>query len=215
MARRINMPAYLRLILLFALGCQALSPANAQILTTNFGTNRSSLYHRETAQERYDRVMNDLTNAVSEEDRSFEIGRAAKASFDVGKIDDARKYAQKLMTLLQKYQTTKTNCDCDIGDAIQDVNIVFGRIALREGRVEDAKHYLIEAGKSPGSPVMDSFGPNMSLAKDLLEKGERDVVLEYFGLCRKFWSFHNDKLDEWSQDVKAGKIPKFGANLVY
>jgi len=31
------------------------------------------------------------------------------------------------------------------------------------------------------------FGPNVSLAKDLIEKGERDTVVEYFEACRKFW----------------------------
>ncbi len=87
---------------------------------------------------------------------------------------------------------------------------------MREGPIEDAERYLIEAGKSPGSPQMDSFGPNMSLAKDLLEKGERDVVLEYFELCRKFGGkMHGDQLNKWSQQVKDGKIPDFGANLVY
>jgi hypothetical protein len=55
----------------------------------------------------------------------------------------------------------------------------------------------------------------MSLAKDLLEKGERNVVLEHFELCRKFWKMDRGRLDQWSQDVKAGKIPDFGANLVY
>jgi hypothetical protein len=62
---------------------------------------------------------------------------------------------------------------------------------------------------------MNSFGPNMSLAKDLLEKGEREVVLEYFELCRKFWKMDNGRRNDWSQEVKAGKIPDFGANLVY
>lgn len=205
-----NAPSFL--ILLFALGCIALSPVIAQTPST-VDTNRSSLHHRETPQERYDRAMTELTNAVNEEARFYALGYAAKESFNVGKIEDARKYAQELMTYLAKYQKSETNWD--FGNAIQDTNIVFGRIAMREGRIEDAKRYLIGAGKSPGSAVMDSFGPNMSLAKDLLQKGERDVVLEYFDLCRKFWSFHNDKLDEWSQDVKAGKIPNFGANLVY
>ncbi|MGI8966464.1 MAG: RNA polymerase subunit sigma-24, partial [Limisphaerales bacterium] len=92
---------------------------------------------------------------------------------------------------------------------------VLGRIAVREGKIESAKKYLIEAGKSPGSPQMDSFGPNMSLAQDLLEKGERETVLEYFKLCRKFWTSHPDKLDEWTQDVRKGKTPDFGANLFY
>jgi hypothetical protein len=92
--------------------------------------------------------------------------------------------------------------------------MVLGRIAVREGRIEDAKRFLIEAGKSPGSPQLDSFGPDMGLAKDLLEKGERDTVLEYFQLCRKFWEVgRRGKLDQWTKDVKAGKMPDFGLNL--
>ena len=62
---------------------------------------------------------------------------------------------------------------------------------------------------------MNSFGPNMSLASDLLEKGEREVVLEYFELCRKFWQLDMGRLDKWSQEIKSGTIPNFGANLVY
>ncbi len=135
---------------------------------------------------------------------------AAKESFEVGKIEDARKYATNLLTLAPKYRG-----DWNYGNAIQDGNLVLGRIALKEGRTEEAKQYLIEAGKSPGSPQMNSFGPNMSLAKDLLEKGEQDVVLQYFDLCRKFWEMGHDDLDQWSKDVKAGKVPDFGANLVY
>jgi hypothetical protein len=57
------------------------------------------------------------------------------------------------------------------------------------------------------------YGPNMSLAKDLLEKGEKQGVLDYFALCRKFWN--SGRLDEWSQQVTEGTIPDFGANLVH
>jgi hypothetical protein len=55
----------------------------------------------------------------------------------------------------------------------------------------------------------------MSLAKELLEKGENDVALQYFDLCRKFWNMDDQQLDAWAKDVKAGKVPEFGANLVY
>ncbi len=48
-----------------------------------------------------------------------------------------------------------------------------------------------------------------------LENGERDAVVEYFELCRKFWKMDTGRLDQWSQQAKAGKIPDFGANLVY
>lgn len=125
-------------------------------------------------------------------------------------MEDADKYARELLTLAPTFQG-----NWNYGNAIQDGNLVLGRIALHEGQTVEAKQYLLEAGKSPGSPTMNSFGPNMSLARDLLEKGERETVLQYFELCRKFWEMDDGKLDQWSQEVKADKIPRFGANLVY
>src|SRR5205823_3258587 len=113
------------------------------------------------------------------------------------------------MALLPKFQG-----NWNYGNAMQDANLVLGRIAVREGRIDQAKRFLIEAGKSPGSPQMDTFGPNMSLAKDLLGKGEPDVVVQYFDLCRKFWKMDDGRLNKWSQQAKLGTIPDFGANLV-
>ena len=163
-----------------------------------------------TPQQRLQRAMKELDAARTPEKRFYGLNDAAKESFVVGKTEDAQKYALELRTLLPQFQG-----NWNYGNAVQDANLVLGRIAVREGRIDDAKRYLLEAGKSPGSPQMDTFGPNMSLAKDLLEKGERPVVLEYFELCRKFWKMHDGRLDTWSQQVKDGKIPDFGANLVY
>jgi tetratricopeptide (TPR) repeat protein len=163
-----------------------------------------------TPQQRLDHAVNELAKAKNQEERFYALSDVAKESFVTGNIEDARKYAKELMTLLPEFKG-----NWNYGNAVQDANLVLGRIAVTEGRIDDAKRYLIEAGRSPGSPQMNSFGPNMSLAKDLLEKGERDVVLEYFELCRKFWEMHGGQLDEWSRDVKTGKIPNFGANLLY
>jgi hypothetical protein len=163
-----------------------------------------------TPQGRLDKAMKELAAASTDEKRFYALDDAAKESFNVGKIQDAEKYANELLKMAPDFKS-----DWNYGNAIQDGNLVLGRIAVKDGRIEDAKKYLLAAGKSPGSPQMDSFGPNMSLAKDLLEKGERDVVLQYFDECRKFWESDYGKLDEWSKEVKAGKIPDFGANLVY
>jgi hypothetical protein len=54
----------------------------------------------------------------------------------------------------------------------------------------------------------------MTLAKELLEKGQTEVVLEYFDLCAKFWRYQ-PRLSEWTIAVKQGAIPDFGANLDY
>jgi uncharacterized membrane protein YeaQ/YmgE (transglycosylase-associated protein family) len=163
-----------------------------------------------TPQGRLDKATRELTTASTDENRFYSLDSAAKESFNVGKIDDANKFANELLKLAPNFRG-----NWNYGNAIQDGNLVLGRIAARDGRIEEAKNYLLEAGKSPGSPQMDSFGPNMGLAKDLLEKGDRDTVLQYFELCRKFWKMDYGKLDQWSQEVKAGKIPEFGANLVY
>lgn len=163
-----------------------------------------------TPQQRLDRAITELSKANTQEERFYALNDAAKESFVGGKVEDARKYAQELLEMLPRFKG-----NWNYGNAVQDANLVLGRIAVHEGRIDDAKHYLIEAGKSPGSPQMDSFGPNMSLAKDLLKKGEKDVVLEYFKLCRNFWKMGKEDLDQWTLDVKVGKIPDFRANLVY
>ncbi|MFF3226864.1 hypothetical protein ACFYV7_29000 [Nocardia suismassiliense] len=143
-------------------------------------------------------------------DRFYLLPDLAKDSFTAGDIEAAREYAQELLAIAPGFRD-----NWNYGNAIHDANMVLGRIALCEGRVDDAKGHLLAAGNSPGSPQMDTFGPNMSLAKDLLERGERLVVLEYFELCRRFWEMHNGRLDRWSQLVVIGVVPDFGANSVY
>jgi hypothetical protein len=137
------------------------------------------------------------------------LGDAAKESFVLGKTDEARDYANELLASIPPFHFFEN------GNAVFDGNLVLGRIAVKEGRIGDAKRCLLESGKSPGSPNLNTFGPNMSLATDLLKKGEKDAVLEYFELCRKFWRMNDGDLDRWAQEIKAGRIPDFGANLVY
>ena len=155
------------------------------------------------------RAIQALNEAKTQKERFYALNDAAKEIFSLGKIEDAREFANELLTLLPKFKS-----NWNYGNAVQDANLVLGRIAVGEGRIDDAKRYLLEAGKSPGSPQMGSFGPDMSLAKDLLEKGERQVVLDYFELCRKFWRMDNGRLDKWRQQVKDGEFPDFSMNLL-
>jgi hypothetical protein len=71
------------------------------------------------------------------------------------------------------------------------------------------------AGKTPGSAQLNTFGPNMLLAKSLLEKKENEAVLQYFELCAKFWKMENGKLSQWKTAVQNNEMPDFAANLIY
>ncbi len=101
----------------------------------------------------------------------------------------------------------------EYGSAVHYSNIVLGRIAVSEGKLEDAKKFLIEAGQAPPTPYLAANGPNMALAKDLLETGEKQVVLDYIELCRNYWTDDGGRLNQWVQDVNGGKVPDFGPNL--
>jgi len=55
----------------------------------------------------------------------------------------------------------------------------------------------------------------MTLAKELIEAGDRDTPVAFFQLCRSFWKMDRGNLDRWSALAAAGKVPDFGANLLY
>jgi hypothetical protein len=144
-------------------------------------------------------------------ERFYALGNLAKAAFDAGDFIKADAYAHELLSDAADYPK-----DWNDGNAIFFGNMVAGRVALRRDHdTESARSFLLAAGGTKGSPQLNSFGPNMSLAKDLLEAGERETVLEYFTLCRSFWKMGTQKLDDWSAAVKGGGMPDFGANLVY
>jgi hypothetical protein len=93
-------------------------------------------------------------------------------------------------------------------------NEALGLVAAKQGKLELARTYLLQAGRTKGNTTLGKFGPNMRLAKALLERGERDTVLEFIDLCRAFWPDGADTLTAWSDTIRAGGVPDFGRNLL-
>ncbi len=93
---------------------------------------------------------------------------------------------------------------------IHQGNLLIGKSALRAGRPDEARTYLMAAGRTPGSPQLNSYGPSMALAREMLEVGERDTVLQYLALCRRFWKSDEGSLERWSAMIKDGRSPDFG-----
>lgn len=161
-------------------------------------------------QQQYERAMDKLNKTSTKRERFYALGDAAKAAFNIGNMNQARYLIEELQRMLDEFVG-----DWNFGNAVHDTHIVLGRIALSEGNIAAAKEYLLRAGKTPGSPQLGSFGPNMALAKELLEKGEKDAVLKYFKLCSKFWKKKSSKIPQWTLEVQKGDVPNFGPNLYY
>lgn len=117
------------------------------------------------------------------------------AAGDFGK---ASSYATEL---LQRAQENKAYS----GDAVYTGNAVLGLVALRQGSVSQARQYLLDAGKTTGSPMLGSFGPDFTLARELLDQGEKDAVLEFLTECRGFWKSGAEQLDAMIQSVRKGE----------
>jgi hypothetical protein len=170
--------------------------------------------HREVLNEEQQRLRDAahrrLEDADSERTRFYSLAKVAKLSCEEGDYDSAERYAIEVLQLARSFPE-----DWNYGNALHDGNMVLGRVALVRGNLAEAKRRLLEAGQTPGSPQLATFGPNVSLADDLLGVGESEVVLEYFAQCSGFWKHGLDDLARWSNVVRQGGRPEFGPNLVY
>lgn len=130
----------------------------------------------------------------------------AKAALLAGVKEKAKTYAQELLVAGEK-----TN-DWNSGNAVHHGNIILGTLALQAGDVEAAGNHLLAAGKTKGSPQLNSFGPDMDLAQLLLERGEKDKVMQYLELCGEFWT--KPQLKNWIATIKGGGTPSFGTSAL-
>lgn len=140
--------------------------------------------------------------------RFYKLNGLAVKAAELGFNEKAKAYADESLAAAAQHPK-----DWNYGNAIHDGHMVLGLLALRNNDVPTAREELIKAGQTPGSPQLNSFGPNMTLANELLQKGERNTVLDYLVLCAKFWKTGAPQLDSWSERVRNGQTPAFGANL--
>ena len=144
-------------------------------------------------------------------------GALATALLESGNTAGAKKLAEEQLA------ANTDPKDWNYGNVIHEANALLGRAALRDGDKKAAAEYLLKAGATPGSPQLNSFGPDFTLAREMVELGETKAVLDYFDLVEKFWvdkgrgkplaeqvSARNKvKLDGWRADIAAGQTPKF------
>lgn len=143
-------------------------------------------------------------NAAEVGDRYYALSDAALGAWHLGEEHLAKQLATELLQLAASVERS-----WNYGNAVHVGHTVLGLLALRSGDKISAIRELHEAGATPGSPQLGSFGPTMQLAKALLRSGESAAVLQYFGQCRQFWGMGEPWLSIWEQKVKQGQIPNF------
>ena len=181
-------------------------PKNSSGLNIDFAEQEASAQRVEALKARFPRspqqVAADSEDQIRDADaetRFYALPDLAKQELEAGAVDKAFSYATELLRT-----SNDRKDDWNYGNAVFTANTVLGRIALKQGSVAQARLYLLESGKTPGSPTLDSFGPDFTLARELLDKGERDAVIDFLISCKSFWKMGGEALDSMIAAVKSG-----------
>lgn len=147
------------------------------------------------------------------------LASAAKAALEAGENQKAHDYAVEalqsadLRVAWYEKRGWKVPRSCPgVPTADYYGNFVLGRLAILDGDIRSAERYLLASGKTLGDAVLKSYGPNMSLAFELLKHGDtrsRQVVLQFLDELKTFWHIQPTPMDKWSAQITAGEIPLF------
>jgi hypothetical protein len=146
------------------------------------------------ALETYDRVLALIRNTTA---REALAGDMADAAFKLGDFQGAAELAR--IHLRGKDHT-----------ATQRANTILGRIALRSGDLDRARRHLLDSSRPEAGKDVALAGPSMVLARELLEEGDDEAVLQYMDNCLSLWPRGENVLQIWMDDVRNGRMPKFG-----
>jgi len=125
------------------------------------------------------------------------LGLIAEAEYDTGDVAAAVKVANQILQ-----EPVPQTSVWGYWDAVHKANSLLGRAAVQRGDLDAAKKYLLASARVQSTPVLSSFGPGMKLAQNLFDAGQRDTVLEYLELTRKFWTHDFGRLDGLIRSVK-------------
>jgi hypothetical protein len=131
----------------------------------------------------------------------------ARAAYAAGDLDKAKLYTEQALAGPPSGQALSRGREIYYG------NQLLGRFLLKAGDTEGAKQRLAASGAGRGAPEINSWGPNMIFAREMLEAGQRDAVLSFLEQCRTFWKDDFGKLDVWETAIRDGKMPDFGDAL--
>jgi hypothetical protein len=150
------------------------------------------------------------------------LAYAAKAALEAGENKKARGFAERALKLADAYVAARPQySDSDHARSRNGVpaadyyaNFVLGRLALVDGDVRSAEQFLLASGRTAGDATLSSYGPNLSLALELLKRGDDGtwtVVAQFVDQLKSFWRVSPSPFDGWKRQIAERQIPDFQA----
>jgi hypothetical protein len=97
------------------------------------------------------------------------------------------------------------------GDAIYTGNLILAQAALDRSDMDGAKQHLLAAAATPGARVIQQTGLDVTVARALFDRGDRDTVMEYLQRGRALWPQGTPIINRWIAAIRGGRRPNFNA----
>jgi hypothetical protein len=134
---------------------------------------------------------------------------AARAAYAVGDLKLVESYATNLIdtAVIRSASHSNPTYDTDIHDG----HTLLGLVAVQRGDINSAVVHLMNSANAMEAPHLISFGPNMSLALELLKRGHSNEVIKFLEQCGKTWKSPDCK--KWIAEIKNGIRPSARGNV--
>ena len=113
------------------------------------------------------------------------------AEFDAGDDSAAERDARRLLEIAAKNAV-----------AYNSAQTILGRVAAAKGDINEAKTRLALSVTMPDTLKTAVFEPNMTLAQDVYDAGDRAAVLEFLEASRAVWKFDRGRIDRMISFIK-------------
>jgi uncharacterized protein HemY len=144
------------------------------------------------------RLRNAASDQMSEADRMFWLRR--KMEFVEPRTGEPE--ARELIALAARMPE-----DPEAGNAVFFGNLALGRYALKRGDRNEATSYLRASMTATPTDRLRYKEIDMTLARGLIDAGERTAVAEFLERCAQFNRQPFQKFTEWAAEIRQGRNP--------
>ena len=170
----------------------AIEPENKMAHTYRDGSRRADIVSRAAADP----------SSVSEADRMVLL----EAQLRRPGAPDTEATAKELLTL-----AARNAKDADCGTAIFLGHLALGAAVLERGDKAEAVRHLLATADAPPTEFLRYEQIDMSLARKLVDAGERDAVATFLDRCAKF-NRGGKPLAQWAAQIRRGFNPGLAPN---
>jgi hypothetical protein len=104
--------------------------------------------------------------------------------------------------------------DPENGYAVYTGNLILSQSALDNNDNAAAAKYLLLAATSSGVGNVADSGPDITVARVLLQRGDKETVIEYLRRCHNLWPKGAPLLDRWQTQIRNGRTPNFNNRTI-